>query len=699
MNMIKLIYHNEMLLLIRNKFLALPLIINFICWGYVIFSYENQPVHYQELAAVFYTSFQWILMLNLFIVGLLSVHMARKDHESEFEHLVVTYKVRNMEWVAGKWLVTQTYGLCITFITMLIQGIWFYSGSMSMGEWIENLLFVFLQMEGALFLLISIGFLFGIWIKNMLAYIVIPTLLAVVFIQSENSKSLSTNASINVLSLYETMFMSSPFEGIWGIHRVFENAIIHQTIVILLGIIFILVTLQLFRPNRRLKSEKNIALIVIIILIIPTIVVSGFRYAQYHDAHNQYANLGKQYLMDGEEYISNYYESKSDFMKNDFSIERTDLTIQFPDRNQIDVKSKLAVKYNGNAAVHEVYLTLHHQLKVTDCISDAEITCSREEDFLIVRFQDEIHPNEQFELILNYHGDIKQYRNDGMLEHSFIESNRVYLPKEAGWYPLIGKRYLAKSTENHGQPFVQFELRNGGLVEDYPTEFIVKIINEENNIPIALTVPQVRDGLYKGTSQYGLSLIGGNFEEVMVNQTRVVGHPDILIGAQKTTEMYLEGTNYIEEWLEVPMVPKVIYILNHDHSYLTQSTPSLEFIAWSVDDIEYLNYSMMSYRLVNVLTDNQSSQSEDVQLLKMAMVWTLFNRFQVDTGSNQFDSYANQLPQLANLVEILNRYDEQGEEHFQQVVKFLFTQYEQLDDKDNFDLEDALSRYEGENAK
>ena len=33
-------------------------------------------------------------------------------------------------------------------------------------------------------------------------------------------------------------------------------------------------------------------------------------------------------------------------------------------------------------------------------------------------------------------GNILQYRDDGYVEQSFIENNRVYLPKEAGWYPL-----------------------------------------------------------------------------------------------------------------------------------------------------------------------------------------------------------------------------------------------------------------------
>ena len=105
------------------------MIINLLCWGYVIITYEIQPIHYQERAAVFYNSFQLVLILNLLIIGLFAVYMAGKDRESEFEQLVITYKVKNVEWIVGKWLVAQLYGLCITVITLVVQAVWFLSGN------------------------------------------------------------------------------------------------------------------------------------------------------------------------------------------------------------------------------------------------------------------------------------------------------------------------------------------------------------------------------------------------------------------------------------------------------------------------------------------------------------------------------------------------------------------------------------------
>ena len=121
-------------------------------------TYEIQSIHYQERAGAFYNSFQLVLILNLLIIGLFAVYMAGKDRESEFEQLVITYKVKNVKWIVGKWLVAQLYGLCITIITLVVQAVWFASGIFTFEDLAKNIFYVFVQMEGALFLLISIGF-------------------------------------------------------------------------------------------------------------------------------------------------------------------------------------------------------------------------------------------------------------------------------------------------------------------------------------------------------------------------------------------------------------------------------------------------------------------------------------------------------------------------------------------------------------
>ena len=225
--------------------------------------------------------------------------------------------------------------------------------------------------------------------------------------------------------------------------------------------LLLLCALWLFHPARRIKREKRIVPVLITILLIPTITLSGIRYMQYDQAFKQYITTGEQYVTGFEdrdekalaewEWENSYYDSYLDNTKYEFSMERTNLSVQLQTDNSINVRSQLTIKHNGQAPVKDVYLTLHHQLKVTDCSSDSGITCSREKDFVIVHFDQMIEPDEQFDLTLNYHGNILQYREEGYVEHAFINNNRIYLPKEAGWYPLIGERQLVIAHEHNIQ--------------------------------------------------------------------------------------------------------------------------------------------------------------------------------------------------------------------------------------------------------
>ena len=231
--MLKMIFRTESALLFRNKFLIIPLIINVLFWGYLIISYEIQSVRIQERAAVFYSGFIWILLLNLLIIGLFAVYMTSKDRESEFESLVMTYQVKNAEWVTGKWLVTQLYGLCITLVTLLVQFGWFASGKMDFGDIVKNLFYVFVQMEGAFFIVVSIGFLCGILMKNMFAYLLIPAILVLTLILPVDYTDAGLalwfdNPVSHLFAPLDLMYIGSPHEGIWGIERVFGSALLHQ---------------------------------------------------------------------------------------------------------------------------------------------------------------------------------------------------------------------------------------------------------------------------------------------------------------------------------------------------------------------------------------------------------------------------------------------------------------------------------------
>ncbi|MCQ6561567.1 ABC transporter permease [Paenibacillus mendelii] len=706
MNQIKLIYRNEMRLLYRNPFLALPFVLIFISWGYVILSYEMESVHYEDTAAVFYNNFQWITMVNLLLVGLYAVYMAGKDRESEFESLVATYKVNNTEWIMGKWLVAQTYGLGFTVMTLLIQGIWLLGGRMGMEEWLNHLLYVFVQIEGAFFVLVSVGFLLGVWIKNTLSYIGMTALLGIVFLLQANSYGFAyVNPRLNLFTPYDSMYIATPYESIWGIGGVFEGAMLHQAAVLMAGAVVILATILLFRPHRRLRREKRSLVTLAIALMVPAVILGGIRYTHYNSALEQFIDMGKQYKLTEEAYSKNRVAG-AERPNYAFSMDRTQLDVQLSADNRIKVASELSITYNGDAPVNDVSLTLQRQLKVTDCSSDAKITCSREDDFIRIHVQDGLKRGERLDLKLNYEGDMKQYRADGLLQQAFVEPDRIYLPKESGWYPLIGERYLAISSYGRvDERYVGFEVNSGGLVEDHPTVFAVTIKGNEDGLPMALTIPRGDDGSYKGTSQYGLSLIGGNLEEIAVDRTRIVGHPEVLDGARQTAEIYRNYWGYLEEWLEVPVAPDVIYVLDHEHSELTQFTPSQSFTAWSFYDIKYVEPSVMVYALANDLIPDNASFGEDVEVLQRAITWGLMKHAQLETGYKHFGQWyaslgwSSEVPaEAVKRIDRMNRYDELGEEEFLQAVKYVFTQYEGLEDKAAFNLAAALARYEGERS-
>lgn len=697
MSMLKTIIKTESVLLLRNRFLAIPLIMNLLFWGAIVISYEMQDVHAQERATVFYSGWIWVLLFNLVVIGLFAVYMTSKDRESEFESLVVTYRVKNTEWILGKWLSAQLYGLSFTLITLVVQIGWFASGKMTFGDLFKNIFYVCIQMEGAFFLLISLGFLAGTFIKNMFAFILIPALLILSLGLPFDYTGVAytyDNPRLHLLTPFDYMFIASPYEGIWGIHRVFGSTLLHQIIALLLGMVIILVTLLLFRSNRRMQREKKLVPMLMVIFIIPTFLLSGIRYAQYDRALGQFITTGKQYVKGWED--ERFYDTRLDHKKYDFSMERAELRVQLQPDHQIKVSGNLLIKNNGDTPAKAIVLTLYHGLNVTECASESKMICTREKDIVTVHFDEMIEPSEQFELGLSYQGNILQYRDEGYVQHSFIANNRVYLPKEAGWYPLIGERQLVKARE-HNNLFVQFEQRNGGLIEDFPTTFTVEVVNENKEIPLALTIPEVEVGIYQGTTQYGLSLVGGNFIETTVDEIRVVSHPEVQDAARERVKKYQQGIEFIEEWLEVPITPSVIYILNDAHYYLTQSTLSTEFLVWNPLDLGNIGDSVLAYEIVKHLTGKDIAPgSGNFDMVKVAMEWLIKNHFEEKSGFRDWYLSTWGPVEETKLIDVLHVYEEKGEDELKDIVKFLYRQYSQLEDKDDFDADAAVQLYEGE---
>ncbi|MBS4220410.1 hypothetical protein KHA96_19085 [Bacillus sp. FJAT-49711] len=706
MNVMKSVFQNEGLLLLRNKFMAIPLFLNILYWGYVIISYEMQPIHYEERAASFYESFLWIMLLNLLIVGLFAVYMASKDRDNDFEQLIITYNVKNVDWIIGKWLITQLYGLCIAAITIVVQAVWFISAEMTIGDWFNNIFYVFIQMEGALFLLISIAFLFAILIKSMIAYLAIPALLVLSLLlpfDYTGKAQIWDYPKFHLLTPFDFMFVGSPYEGIWGIQHVFKNTIFHQSAIVFWGIAIIALALFLFRRNRRSSTEKKMIPILISIVLIPTIVLSGMRYMQYDSALKQFISTGERYAksFDGEgnydEWMNSYYEEYKDDKPYEFAMEKTNLSVDLHEDDHIGVRSALTIKNNGTESVNDVFLTLYHGLKIKDCTSDKAVSCSREGDLITLHFEQAIQPDETFDLDLHYDGKILQYRDDGYIEQAFIKNERVYLPKEAGWYPLIGNRNLVIARD-HNNLYAQFELRNARLVEDFPTEFSVEVKRKNQKTPLVLTIPEVSKDTFQGVSQYGLSLVGGNFKEENVGSVRVVAHPEAFNGAKNEVERYQSAWNFTEEWLGISLSPSVIYVMSDNYYFLIKNGANHDFFVMrsaALDDWD------IGYDIINEISPEISEgYNDDFRIINDAMVWLIMNQLHEQISfSEWYKSTWWGAGEDLTLLNLLQPYEEKGLESFKEVVKYLFNDWKGLENKLDFDMEASLKKYEGESTR
>ncbi|MBE1556112.1 hypothetical protein [Sporosarcina limicola] len=704
MNGFSFIFKNEVSLLSRNKFLILPLVINVLCWGTIITFYEVEPFHFETRGELFYTNFQWILVVNLLLLGLFATYVGGKDSESEFESLVITYSVKNTHWLIGKWFVAQCYGACFTLITLFIQELWFLSGGMEVDEVVQNSFYIFFQMEGALFLIISIGFLLGSLIRSVISYMITPVVIGwMTYITVTITINSPINPRLKLILSQDAMYTVNPYSGIWGIGNILGNSLLHQAVVLLAGFFLLVVTLLIYRPRRSQRKEKFIVITMLVAVSIPAMLLGKQRYNQYDVAFKHYLETGQTYLMPLEEEES-FYENRWDQTKSNFSMEQTDLVVVFPLKDTISVKSELVIRHNGEIAVNELELTLHHALSVTNFDNEIIDSFIQDGDSILVKTKEMIQPQQLIQLKLNYEGNIKQYRNDALVEQSFSSEDGIYLPKEAGWYPLIGKRKLAISSP-HSHIYSNFDLRNGRMVETIPTAFTVHI-DQPYGIPITLTIPEVEKGIYKGISYYGLSLIGGNFKEEVFEGIRLIGHSDLIPGARNEVTMSIDGWRSIEEWLGVPVVPEVIYIMDFMHAELTRQSPSREFLVWDGFVLKgllerettrafYTTSSLVGDYLFNTNNDLRN----DSRIVISLMDWEFQKHF--GTASN-FESYSEVYyesnlaisPREEKLIHMIGKYEQKGEVEFSALVKSVYLQYEEMEDKTGFNLVNAIEVFE-----
>lgn len=715
----------EWLLLIRNKFLVIPFAVNIIAWVYAIYgrfqldagiTVENQ----------FYKYFLWVLLLNLFIIGIIAVYIVNRDRDSKFEQLAMTYQVKNWQWLTSKWLVTQIYGLGLTILTVMIQVIWFFTASMTMAEVLKQSTYTFVQVGGALMIIISFGFLFAVLIPNLFSYLAIPALIiASIFLPFDHA-GLSLgydNPRFHLLTPFDFMFVETPYEGIWGIERVFQGTLIHQAAVYVIAILVFALMLFIFKRNRHSQGEKQLLLVLLSITMIVAIFISFIRFTDYNQAFKQYVETGNYYLetfladYEGEteeeyyDYIFQYYDEMQDDEPSDFSIETSDLDILLKADHQLEATNQLTIKNNGKEATNEVFLTLNHQLEITECSSERELNCSIDGDFIMLKFAELIQPNEEIEMKLTYGGEILQYINEGNGEAAFIDKRRVFLPKSAGWYPLIGKRTLFQVLEDE-QLYVKFRMRNTRLVEDFPTQFNVSIQSEAVEVPLMMSIPKDGNGKFSGTTKHGLELIGGNMVEQEIAGIRVISHPQLQEKLPLIIDKYHQAWTGLKEWFDLALLPETIVVLPNNQYYDQYGTEDF-YLLNEDEDIVYGEGGWVEEQIANRLylqvlrsgiphpeTFRDGGSTEEVDFYDRMLFdelfhWSIYYQMKQEsfTKYKYDDSWGKEYDQK---IELIKEMEKQGDEYVLAFTRYLYDASNELTNRNEFNIERLAAAFEKE---
>ncbi|MCR5836725.1 MAG: hypothetical protein K6G88_09480 [Lachnospiraceae bacterium] len=171
----------------------------------------------------------------------------------------------------------------------------------------------------------------------------------------------------------------------------------------------------------------------------------------------------------------------------------------------VDVRKKLNVSVKEQIEILEdtnlIEMTLYHNLKVSSIVGEKEnIDYEQNGDFITVKFNKVAKKGEVKTINIEYSGLSSQY--------FFAGEKATYLPGNFAWIPVPGKKMVFKE----GPGFVVLNQIENNEV-DYTVKYksyhkVFSNLNYEN-------------GVLKGKSKCGVTLISGNMEEDKINGVHI----------------------------------------------------------------------------------------------------------------------------------------------------------------------------------
>ncbi|ASS75297.1 hypothetical protein CIG75_10055 [Tumebacillus algifaecis] len=709
----------EGLLLLRSKTMMGFLILFALFWLGAVGFYEVTDLPNTRAGFFYELLFRWyVLWVMLLVAGLVGTYLAQKDHSSRFEQLLLVWKVKNSEWLIGKWLVVQAYGAVLTLMTLIIFGGWLATGNYDLKGWLQHMAFVFLNVGGAVFFFSTLCFWLGKTIKNRLVYLLIPVLwVAMSWIQIEVAGHSSLNPRLRLLAPYFTEYYFSPFGDVFELSGNQSLVWLHQSAVLLFGVALMLLMLLLYRKHRQEGAERRYGRLGLVIAIVPALLLTAWRLQMYEGKLEQHVQFAQARMVLPEN-NENFYEQTPRRLDTQFSMDRTDLQVTLLGGNRITVNAVLTATYHGTQPTRQLDLALFGDLKVQEvrAKNDAAIVWEQVGDSINVTLSESVASEESIELAMRYEGSVLQTDWDAFASTSFAEEGRVFLRKGSGWYPLIGKREFWKARE-HNNRYLNFELREVTFEEPSPTEFTVQIEQaEELDAVLAMSIAQTGANTFAGRAT-DLALVGGHLTAKTVEGVRVYAHPDVIAYATAEVQAKLQGWNYMERLLGVQQAPQAVFVIGASAIQPTSVQDSL-LQYWSVytlgrkaDMYYYKTDYLVQLPLDPAFFTSDGQYAYHLDLLVNAIKWAVRKEFQDTHDHNRFVEFYTQTyfwdsqhhlqpeeealrKQAERWIETIGRYDEQGPREYEALIRFLYKQYKLAQTPEDFDMAKALTLYE-----
>ncbi len=402
-------------------------------------------------------------LVNLYILNIaqslivifLASDFLKRDKKLDTNEVLYTRPMSNMEYIFGKSLgiLRLFLGVNILILTIcLIINIISQQASIDIAAYFEYLFIISIPT-----LIFSLGF----------AYL----LMSIIRNQSITFLLLLGFAALNMFYLFNRMnsffdymlfglpVFKSGFTGFSNIDIIIAQRVMYTS----LGLVFIFVTILIFKRLPQSKTHRAISLISLFVFLVST------AYSAYYFLENYYENRNlKNKVIE----INSKYE-KSDFLK----VTDADIEIEYASR-EISAAVSLNCLNNNDSPVSEALFSLNPGLSVKEILVNGTTgTFKTDGHILLVDLDPGLPPDSSIYINFIYAGDIEEaycypWYNEDIKENPFrigpvsadkkqvIQKDEfLLLTPETHWYPVAGLNFYPGSPAKILIDFTNYTLR------------------------------------------------------------------------------------------------------------------------------------------------------------------------------------------------------------------------------------------------